>query len=136
MAVTPGVLDATYDAGRHQILDVHAVHYRLWTSQRRTDTSRQTRFENLSIYYVSVHNVAVKRRMSQYFVAFNFNPAQSAFVIEVPEGSHWSSVGSMHHTPEMCPSCEVLRTNFFKNDFWESRGQCTLETSISSRPHW
>ncbi|KAL2017483.1 hypothetical protein VTK56DRAFT_2079 [Thermocarpiscus australiensis] len=93
-----------------KLLDLHCIHSLFWPCAERTNTNRQTRFENLRRYYIPLKNVALPYN-DQDVVTFEFGADDT--VIEIPRGSAWCGIRSCRRRQDMCRSLEVLSGTWY-----------------------
>lgn len=87
----------------------HHVHKLLWkTCGHRTNTAEQLRFERLKRFWIPIR--AVNRPPNENdVVTFDLTEGRNgSLVIEIPDGSGWSTLQHTHTRPDGCSNLTIL----------------------------
>ncbi|KAI0452790.1 hypothetical protein F5B21DRAFT_481675 [Xylaria acuta] len=127
--IVAAVLTAALLLTLERVSKWHTVHSLLWaTCSRRTDTTRQTRFENLERFYTTNrHNVYVPT--SPDIVTFDLRDAEhGTLTIEIPPMSGWYSLTHTHMQSASCSNITTLSGRWFiSSAVWVNPGPAPPE---------
>lgn len=109
----------------NKLLGFHAIHRHIFQCcSRRSDTRRQTRFENLTRYYCIDRNVS-NPIGPQDPVTFNFGLLSSTktIIVEIPANSRWQCLDHCHQTDGACIQMFTILTGawIFGGGYWGER---------------
>lgn len=108
---TAAILSAL--AAIHQLFRFHAIHSLFIGCVARTDTRRQTRFEDLKHFFFPIG----ANRSKGLPTLVNFEFEKEAVLIEVLAGRFWHTPLICHHTQEMCREAYIVSGDWYIGEF-------------------